>query len=531
MSSRGGILGARVTIAFPHFEIGAELGHGAHSVVYRARLDGELCALKVPRARGSWTRWVYREAVALARVRCSGLPAVLEVGEHEGLPYLAMELVAGETLAARIERRLLDAAEAVSIGHSLLATLEAVHRASLVHRDVKPRNVVLEEDGRVRLVDFGFATPIERASESDGMWIGTRGYAAPEQLRAPARVDGRADLYGLGVVLFESLTGVVPTYGADDLDRSLAEARVPRGLAAVIKGLLASAAENRYPDAAAARADLDRVKEGKPPRGPLASTRTPVLPPIVGREADLARFDLLGARVTAGDGRVVILRGESGSGKTRLLASVEATWGATRRGRVVSAPSRVGDPPLAVLRRILEAFAIEGSAEARPDEGPAGATAIEILRGAVEPHLGPLVRVIAPNVGARLGGNEELGFSAGVFAEGAVELLVRLAKLGGPMLLVVDDLQWTDSASRDVLIRLAHRVAEAPLLLVLSVRPDVHSINIDGENADFLHDGDREAEVTLLRELVNAGFPIASFGSQEKSLEEVFLDVTRGQVQ
>ncbi|MBL8741909.1 MAG: hypothetical protein JNK04_12465, partial [Myxococcales bacterium] len=86
----------------PRCKLGEELGQGAHSIVYRAELDGVPCALKVLRKKSSFARWAYREAVALARVSSPALPRVIEVGEVEGRPYLAMELIEGETLAARL---------------------------------------------------------------------------------------------------------------------------------------------------------------------------------------------------------------------------------------------------------------------------------------------------------------------------------------------------------------------------------------------------------------------------------------------
>src|SRR5271170_7983442 len=131
-------------VRIPGVEIGQELGHGAYSVVYRARQGEVRCAVKVPHARGRWTRWVYREAVALARVKHPGLPRVLEVGEADGLPYMLMELVEGETLADRLARGPLPAEIALDLACQLAEALRAVHEVGLIHRDVKPRNVILE---------------------------------------------------------------------------------------------------------------------------------------------------------------------------------------------------------------------------------------------------------------------------------------------------------------------------------------------------------------------------------------------------
>ena len=194
----------------PGIEIGEELGHGAFSVVYRARCRGEACALKLPRSRGRWTRWVYREAVALARLRHPALPTVLEVGEVDGLPYLAMELVEGKALADRLGERRMSEPEVIDLAIRLSDTLHAVHAAGLVHRDVKPRNIVIEAGGGMRLVDFGFATPMERTTAGPADAAGTPGFAAPEQYREPDRLGPWTDVYGVGASMFACLAAFAP---------------------------------------------------------------------------------------------------------------------------------------------------------------------------------------------------------------------------------------------------------------------------------------------------------------------------------
>ena len=192
-------------LQIPGVVLEAEIGRGSYSVVYRGLHGGVACAVKMPRARWSWGRWAYREAVALARVRHPGLPAVREVGELDGRPFLVMELVHGETLAQRLAERTLPHDELLALATKLADTLAAVHGAELVHRDVKPRNVVLEPNGNVRLVDFGFAAPIDpNLRPHDGS--GTPAYAddiiivvvvvedagrrrPTEVRRTPARVD------------------------------------------------------------------------------------------------------------------------------------------------------------------------------------------------------------------------------------------------------------------------------------------------------------------------------------------------------
>ena len=437
-------------------EIGEELGHGAHSIVYRARQDGAPCAVKVPRTRGGWTRWIYREAVALARVRHPALPAVLEVGESDDLPYLVMELVEGETLAERLRRGPLDEAAAIDLGIELADALAAVHGAGLVHRDVKPRNILLGLGGRVRLVDFGFAAAMEGAAAADDA-AGTPGYAAPEQFATPPRIDGRADLYALGRVLSECAPS-----------RTEARGSVAMSLGQITNYLLADNPEDRYPDARALSAELVAVRSGALARGPRAYEATRHTAPLIGRDAELDRIVETWTTVGGKGGAALVVRGARGAGKTHLLAAAAARIGAAYGGGLVlEARCREGDPPLAALHRFFEAFKTANgrvSPEARAEREGA-------LRAAAEDNLGSFASVIAPELVDVLGaGTAMVGAPPEAFAEGATEILVRLARGVGRILFMLDDFHWADPVSRDVLVRLAHRVHEAPVMLVLGTR-------------------------------------------------------------
>lgn len=449
-----GTLAARSMVQSQRFEIDGELGHGSHSVVYRARLDGVPCAIKVPRVRGTWIRWVYREAVALARVRHAALPKVIEVGEEQGMPYLAMELIEGATLASRLEQSRLEEAELLSLGRCLLSAVGAVHRAGLIHRDVKPQNIMVEPNGDIRLVDFGFAMPMELATSARGL-AGTRGYSAPEQFRAPARIDGRADLYAIGAVLFEGCVGTVPKN--DALSEPLAEAGCSPGFATVLCGLLEPNVEHRYPDTASVLSELNLLADGEAPRGPSGYARSPRWPTFVGRHAEVRKLRRL-LDATDGSGAFVWLEGPSGSGKTHLL---HAALGSGARA-VVSVQSRSGDAPLATLRRCVDVFLA-----VRVGVGP---SPLDMVREASADDLRAVAALISPVLQSALG-SEDTPYGVGAsFAESAAELFVRLARLCGGLVLVVDDLHWTDAASRDVLVRVAHRVREAPLVLLFASR-------------------------------------------------------------
>ena len=165
-----------------------------------------------------------REAQATARIRHPNVVDVTDVGSVNGIPFLAMEFLDGEPLSARITRdKMLDASDAVDLVVPVLAALQAAHELGMVHRDIKPDNIFLvDERGGVRptLVDFGITKLLDGGAAGGltktALVVGTPYYMAPEQAEDSKRVDARADLYSLGVVLYESLVGVVP-FGGDSL--------------------------------------------------------------------------------------------------------------------------------------------------------------------------------------------------------------------------------------------------------------------------------------------------------------------------
>src|SRR5690349_919728 len=166
-----------------------------------------------------------REAIAVARLNHPNIVAVYDSIADGGRQAVVMQLVNGKSL-----RQLLDEQKRLSpdltmhIGTCVAAALDAAHRAGMVHRDVKPGNILITPDGRVMLTDFGIAKGLEPAGDdltSDNIMMGTAKYLSPEQVRGK-RLDGRADLYSLGLVLYECLAGRVPFLGQTDADTALA---------------------------------------------------------------------------------------------------------------------------------------------------------------------------------------------------------------------------------------------------------------------------------------------------------------------
>ena len=206
------------------FRILGRLGAGAMGVVYEAEDEalGRRVAVKVLRAEfavrtGARERFL-REARAMATLRHPNVVAIHHVGDDEANPFLVMELLEGEMLGTRLRRDgSLPPAEVVRIGMDVAAGLAVVHQAGLVHRDVTPDNIWLIPDGTAKVLDFGLVRAEgDGAVTHPGTIIGTPRYMAPEQARAQA-VDSRADVFGLGAVLYHAATGQCPFPGEDAL--------------------------------------------------------------------------------------------------------------------------------------------------------------------------------------------------------------------------------------------------------------------------------------------------------------------------
>ena len=251
------------------YELVRPLGHGAMAVVDLAN-DVELerpVALKrlaenLARDDELRTRFI-REARLAARLSHPNVVRVFDVGEEDGRPFIAMEFVEGGTLADLVERRgRLPSAEVATLGVQACAALAAAHAAGLVHRDVKPQNLLLGSDGVLKLGDFGIAAGHEGTRLTlEGTVLGTAGYLAPEQARGE-QVTAAADIYALGAVLYELLTGAPPhraatlaELGADDAfgptDLAAHAPTAPAELVAAVDGCLALRPEERPPSAAA----------------------------------------------------------------------------------------------------------------------------------------------------------------------------------------------------------------------------------------------------------------------------------------
>jgi TolB-like protein len=267
-----GVLGGR-------YEILGLLGMGGMGAVYRARDSAlsEIVALKMLRpgfASDEQSLLQFREEVRLARrVTHKNVARTYDLGEADGQRFLTMELVEGPTLAALLDvSRPLPIARTIEIALSICAGVAAAHDAGVVHRDLKPDNVAIALDGRVVVMDFGIARGLGESRERGALVQGTPAYMAPEQARDVPDLDGRADQYALGAMIFEMLTGQLPFPGTplDSLFRRMTEPptdprslrpEIPEALARVVVRCLARSREDRYPDLHVVGAELRRLPE------------------------------------------------------------------------------------------------------------------------------------------------------------------------------------------------------------------------------------------------------------------------------
>jgi serine/threonine protein kinase/tetratricopeptide (TPR) repeat protein len=286
-----------------HFELLEEIGQGAFGTVYRAR-DTELdrtVAVKVPRG----SRWVsaaeeerfVREGRSAARLAHPGIVPVYEAGRSGDVPYIVSAFVEGTTLAKALSERRIDFREAADLAAQVAEALDHAHANGVVHRDLKPSNVMLgrlagsrpkpnepvsDEPAAPRafVMDFGLARRDEGEATVtiEGQVLGTPAYMSPEQARGEGhRVDGRSDVYSLGVILYELLTGELPFRGSSRMmmQQILAEEprpprrlndKIPRDLDTITMKCLAKEPGRRYAGAGALAADLRRFLKGEPIR-------------------------------------------------------------------------------------------------------------------------------------------------------------------------------------------------------------------------------------------------------------------------
>ena len=260
------------------YRLEARIGAGGMSTVYRAldvTLERQVAIKLMNREVASDSDQLERfrrEARAVAQLSHPHIVGVIDAGEDDGRPYIVLEYVEGETLKERIRRNgRLPIPEAVAYAIEIARALGAAHARHIVHRDVKPQNVLIDQEGSAKVTDFGIARTLEEDGlTADGRVLGTTDYVSPEQALGQ-HVTGQSDLYSLGIVLYEMLTGEVPFRGENQVAVAMKHVReeipdvqskrpeVSAALAAVLETTTAKRESDRYADDTELIADLEDV--------------------------------------------------------------------------------------------------------------------------------------------------------------------------------------------------------------------------------------------------------------------------------
>jgi signal transduction histidine kinase/serine/threonine protein kinase/ActR/RegA family two-component response regulator len=459
---------AAYTLSIPGVCISGELGRGARGLDYRARCGEQACLLRValdttPEAREPTFRAFRTEAIALARARHFAVPAVFEVGDVDGRPYVVMELPEGQTLAEKLRWGPLPEPEIVRLAVGVLGALLEVHRRGLVHGSLSPaRLVFIGGSNDLRIGGFG-----EWSTGGD-----------------PAgALDARADFAALGRVLYECATGRVPYAGltADprgeltelpELSAGDAPLTSP-ALSRLIALLLRFETAEHPPDVLPVLRQFERLDSDAPPypireRSAGADAGALEEVPFVGRREQLETLREAWGDAYGGLARMVHVSGAPGSGKTRLVRTFLDETRAQRR-LVLEARCVPGDArPFAALAELLGAH-VRAFDHGRPSEAPE-------LRSALR-DMAPFLMRLSPELARLYEGTAELGAPHEVqalFAEGVAEALSRLLA-SGPAVVWIDDLQWIDPSSRAVLTRVVDRARGSRVLFVVTSRADEQS--------------------------------------------------------
>ena len=269
---------------FPQLEIRRLLGRGGMGAVYLARqktLDRDV-ALKLlapkPGPDAEFAERFGREARALARLNHPNIVAVHDFGQTEGIYFFVMEYVDGANLREVMRGERLPARQALSLVPQICDALQYAHDEGIVHRDIKPENILVDRKGRIKIADFGLAK-LTGASEDESLTgshhvMGTRNYMAPEQLEHPKSVDHRADIYSLGVIFYEMLTGELPLGRFAPPSKKI---QVDVRLDEVVLRALEKEPERRYQHASEIKTDIGGIPSSvdetgtrfEKPEGPL----------------------------------------------------------------------------------------------------------------------------------------------------------------------------------------------------------------------------------------------------------------------
>ncbi len=486
------------------YEILEEIGSGGMGTVYKARdlsLD-RFVAIKVMSSGAGWkaTSWsdqLKHEAQAAAKISSPNVVTIHQVSGDSDPSYIVMELVEGRNLRQELRSRgSFGIPEVIRVASQVCDALTAAHDANVLHKDIKPENIILSSSGIVKVMDFGIARLPKRGErvEEGSAPVGTAAYMSPEQVTGNP-LDERTDLYSLGVVLYEMLTGRLPHEAdrvEDVLDKKIHEvAPLPSDIGFALPGRLESlvmkALENdpelRFSTAremrqailscAPASFDFTAVQDTSPAAKPAAAGVAGV--ELVGRDGIINQLADCLARTKIGAGTAAVLSGETGVGKTAVLSELhnlgEQSDFIVLRGRCLYQDMPVPFYPyVSAIRALFESPSSEGISRSQRDEMKSlieeGVTELRLFLPYLETALNRSPTERLEDVQGGRGAPEP----SRIFA--ALGRLFAHATQYRPVLLTLDDFQWVDRSSLQLFHYLGGRSGRSKMMLVAAYRPE-----------------------------------------------------------
>ncbi|HWQ46993.1 MAG TPA: protein kinase, partial [Longilinea sp.] len=477
-----------------------ELGKGAMGAIFHAHdtvLDRDV-AIKIVSQGSLGTEGrvrLLREAQSAAKLNHPNIVSIFDAGEVGDQPYIVMELIAGKSL---FEDKPQGQVEILDFAKQICSALSHAHKHDIIHRDLKPENVLRTPSGLIKLTDFGLARSVSSRMSVEGSIVGTVFYIAPESVQGKP-VDGRADLYALGIMLYEWSTGVLPFTSDDPLgviSQHLYTLPVPPhvhnpsvqpGMETLILRLLSKTPDDRPASAEEVADALEALREtpGEFQSTPAYQLERIMRGKVVGRQRELEEMSSLWQQTAAGEGQVLLVSGEPGIGKTRLVRELMVR-AAVSGGKVLMGECYAeGSIPYAPFGQMVEIAAQDTviSKLAYPEFAISGMAKIASALRADKP-------IIASAAASDPTSEQQQVLES-------ITAWTSTIAANAPLLLFIDDIHWADSGTMALLRHLARRAPRMRLLLVMTYREI--ELNESSPLQSMLAEMNRERSATRIK--------------------------------